>query len=632
MQIDKIRQNVLDFVKKNTIKIVIFLFSILTLAVTIYALLCTVYSDVIVQNGNDFWNLPSKCLLEKEIETTFQELIGIEKVNKSLFVFVLDISGSIVQNQLEPSAYQKYSGTIKAVNDTFAEKVLVLKEKDQVDIYDIAKARLYDLLLTLLEKNKSESSSEFAIWTIGDEGIKVFPPNEKVEVQTSSIKNAIKRINQPLNNVDNNTNFVNLFYRLKKVYKEELSKRPSPDYENPTFVITILSDLIHDVRYTERSREIENEWDGLKEKIQEICDSKIMSNMIVFSEKEPDIHRSVFSLFKENLDWYQLNKYLIGEEKNRTFLYTTRPTENNIIFYYENPNFISKSSFILIYTGSEKTEIKIDIPLQANDNIIQKISIFCQKHSATGDSLNDGKRIISGGSEYKVELETNEKLKLTFNGRIPSTLSSPILRISLCNNGRTYLVPIDFVKRLPDWASKLFNILKQIFLWVSILLGVVLLSFFILKIFVKDQKTEETEGKKSGEIPLSGFPDYKSISRDEGSASHPQGDPPGQTKEEKISRSHDPSKNDEQKEKESVDDDSGRSSNLKLIDINTATPNDLKKILSINAKCARKIKEKRPYHTIDDLRKYISRDIFERIKDQIVCENIAKGKISAGEK
>jgi len=292
-------------------------------------------------------------------------------------------------------------------------------------------------------------------------------------------------------------------------------------------------------------------------------------------------------LFKENLDWYQLNKYLVGEERNKNFLFTTRPTENNIKFYYENPNFISMSKFILKYTRPEANLIKIDIPLQENKNITQKISVYCEKHGAVDDPSKYRKRIISGGSEFKVELEKSEKIILAFNGRRPSSLSSPILRISLCNEGRTYLVPIDFVKRLPDWASKLFIVLQTLF-WVgSILLVVGLLVFFALKKVVKEQQTE------TGEKPS----------------------PPGNSfeKEESHGPKVDISPSSSIKDESPAEEKS-------LININTAQANELKALTGINAKRARQIKtmrENHPFKTIDELKGVLGKDIYRKIKDKI---------------
>lgn len=586
----KYREKVLDFFRKYALKIVGVILSILILVVSLYALFCTVYSDVIVQNNNEFIKLPEKSLTEKEIETTFKKLIGTENKSRNLHVFVLDISGSIKKGiKLGEDVYINYRDGIKSVNDKFGGGIINLKKRETMDVFDFVKSRLYRLLLALLQKNKDECNSEFAIWTIGDEAVKKYPDGRKVGVTENSIKDAIKRIDAPINKGEYNTNFVSLFYRLKKVYERELEQNKRDPYESPNFIITILSDLIHDVKnsYNSRSRELKENWNELKEEIKAICNSRIMANMMVISEKNPDIQKTIFSLFKDNIEWYRLNKFLIEEKRQKTFLFTVRTTKKNIIFYYENPNFISQSKFTIRYSQNKANKIRIDIPSKADSVSSQKIIISCRKINAKNEPLGDEQNIITGGSEYEVNLGKNQKIRLTFNGRLPESIYSPILRISLDNEGKTYLIPIDFIKRLPDWASRIFIALKVIFSWVSrigvFLIVAGLITFFFFKFGIRDQKSEKSE-----EIEENALPVQKSLEvEEEGTISEPDISPTDQFTEEDF------------------------------VNINSASNNELKKLPGISAKRAKKIRENRPYEKIDDLKEVLGKDSYRVIKDRI---------------
>ncbi len=485
------RQKVLKFLIKYFLDIRRTIFTLLMVVISLYALLCTVYSDVIVQNENDFLILPWKSLIEKEPETTFAELVGKEREEKCLYVFVLDISGSMRKNTLDESEYINYKKAIQMVDNTFAQNILKLENRKMTDKSDIARVRLYELLLSLLDKNRGGSDSEFAVWTLGDEGIKIYPEEGKAKVQYLTIRDAIKRISNTKGYWQRNTNFANLFNSLRIVYDEELSKYPlSESYERPMVVLTILSDFIDDVRYTAHSKEIENKWNELKKTIQEITNSKIMFNLIEFSEKEIESRRSIFPILKQNLNWIQWNEYHLGEERDNSFLYRVGIAKNTIKLYYKNPNFIPKSRFTIKYTGNEVNTIKIDILSQDNNNTAQKISLLCEKLGFKDDPIFANNQIISGGREFKVRLGASEQIRLTFSDRLPSGLSSPILRISMGNEGRTYQVPIHFIKKLPEWVPVLFLILQIFF--------VAMLSLILAEFIFFLSSRSKIKGPKNG--------------------------------------------------------------------------------------------------------------------------------------
>lgn len=456
---------VLNF-RKNVLTVIIFVLAL-------YGVLCTVYSDVIVQNKNNFITIPYQSLANDRVEATFSGLLGKKELKEgeenidkkknhnNSYIFILDISGSIENINIKTSLYTMYKEGIESAKVTFGCKI---SENAKPTVLDVAKVQLFKLLRELYLNKGEDTNDEFAIWTLGDEGKLIYPSDRKIKIEKQHIRRAIEEIDKIPNRVDRNTNFAHLFRRLTNEYKKELEEKQLDEYDNPYFIITIISDLVHDVKneFKDRSEKIEKIWEQLKEKIQQISYSRTMANLIVFSDIEPNIQKTIFHLFKSNMDWYRLNKVLIGEEKCNTFLYTVKTTPENIIFYYTNPQFISNSEYI-IKSADRDNDLKVDIPEEVNLVPVPKISLFCKKCSALGKETGEGKRLVSGGSEFEVKLGKDQQLKLIYNGRVPANLSVPVLRLSMSEDFKTILIPILFIKKLPKWASWIFIILQVLF-------------------------------------------------------------------------------------------------------------------------------------------------------------------------
>lgn len=444
----------------------------------LYGLLCTVYSDIIIQNHNDCFGLPYESIFNSGTEITFEDLIGQEKdkngnhskKSNNIYLFALDISASL-NNSIgtKSSLYDKYSRLIKEVDKN---SDLDIKIEPHPKGIDVAKAYLFSLL-KLLEK-RDNPVDEYAVWTLGNKGKRFFPEKKRVKISPGSIEKAISEINMIKSAEDLNTDFDSLFYRFSRDYKNELEKNQSSDQEGPFFIITILSDLVHDVENKyKRREEIEKVWISLKERILQICSSRAMINMIIFSSEEWDIRRTIFSIFKNNIEWYRLNKFQADENEGNDLLNTIIVSEKNLRFYYKNPYHISESSFFIQSTSKRKNTIKVEIPMIASPFPIPKFNISLRKLNAIGNPVDSRKRIFSGGSGRAITLNINQLIKFTYSGRPPSDLSFPILKLSLQNEGKTLLIPIDFVKRLPWWAAVFFIILQFL---------------FILSLFVKIKK------------------------------------------------------------------------------------------------------------------------------------------------
>ena len=369
------------------------LFHVLVIIIGLYGLLCTVYSDIITQNRNDCVLLPYKSILGNEIERSIEELTKNakkEQKQNNLYIFVLDISGSLEKINIKGTLKAKYEEDVKYVNDRIRGHKI--DENGEPGAIDIAKMKLYILLLELEKKNEEcDIEDEFAIWTLGDEGNLIFPNDgsEKIKISKKSIMNAIQEIDKK-DKFTRNTDFTSLFRRIIIQYQKDFRKGQKSIFDSPFIVITILSDLIHDVenKYKKRVKEIEKDWDNLENKIQEISDCRTMVNLIALSYKGLDVQKTIFPLFLDsNVDWFRLNRFLVGEGKKDKFLFTVRTSESNIRFFYTNSNYISNSSFVIKSLSNENV-IKIDLPEEIHYPQNAKLSVFCQKLNAKGEELN----------------------------------------------------------------------------------------------------------------------------------------------------------------------------------------------------------------------------------------------------
>lgn len=140
--------------------------------------------------------------------------------------------------------------------------------------------------------------------------------------------------------------------------------------------ITILSDLLHDVRgekdksgiSIKRKDEIKKNWDALELKIRDIAENlDIVVNMIILTkdglraETNFPKYKQIFSDFDKNLEWHELTENYVAGNLQKKLFFQPIISKQEINFYYETDDHIMNTVDIT-HPSEETSSITIDIP------------------------------------------------------------------------------------------------------------------------------------------------------------------------------------------------------------------------------------------------------------------------------
>jgi hypothetical protein len=441
------------------------------LILSIYALLCSVYSDIIIQNGNSSAIWPIGLYGNNELKLDSDNILynNVPREDeKKIYIFVLDCSSS-VNNIIESDILkEKYRTEFKNFGGYLTQRGYRPKEKPS--LIDLAKVRIGTTLFKLLDESKKDTKKvkdEFCIWRVEDEASTIYPPiKRKSDLEEDKVLEAVEFLLKTPNG-SKNTDFENLLQRLYQQY-DAFRKQESNQYSNPEITLVVFSDFIHDVdeKYTkqEQSEDIREQ---LVKKIQEVSSANIMMNFVILNEKELDIQKTIFPIFeKSNIYWFRLNKYPVNSDECNDLSYSAITAKENIKFYYVNSIRTDKSSFVLDHIG--KSKIKVDIPSKIGDLFFSDFALYCEHLNSSGEPKNpgkSGKMIVSGGQTFEIEPDPDDQLRFSYSGRIPLNTSNPLLRLSVVDTDKTYLIPIDFVKR-PSTPGVLIMIFFYLLMWI----------------------------------------------------------------------------------------------------------------------------------------------------------------------
>lgn len=398
--------------------------------------------------------------LDKELQTKSSK----SDVEKS-YIFVFDVSSSFLNDTDISELKDACENTIKDLNDESVfknknNKEININKYNNPSVLEIVKSYIFK---SLMELEDSSPNSNFAIWTLGSEPEILFP-NEKSKIGNVKVGEDFSEAIQELNKYKRKqgdekwTNFSKLMRKLMKTHKSEFENEYNRNGTQST-VLTIISDFNHSTESNESTRKKKED---LIEKIQVMTNASIIINMVELNENssiEPSTDIAISPLVSDNFDWYRLKKTLILNKKNQfeigDLLYTTKITQEEITFYYTSEKKINKSFTIFPPTGGKVT---IDLPSnlkQDNPIVFPNVVIKCTKVNKVGTQLDKkATSLATGERQYETELEAEEGIRLSYEGRLPYNPLPLALRVSIDKNNMSYLIPINFEKTLPSWVKR----------------------------------------------------------------------------------------------------------------------------------------------------------------------------------
>lgn len=440
-----------------TYKVLILLCS---LFFSLFTLLCSIFSDTIVQNGHDFIALPFRHV--KANISTRKAIADVAATaapdGKRLYLFVLDCSKSI--NGTKPPAWYQ------DIADILEQEAYPVTVDSEPNAEDAAKMSLYFLLRELVKNNSSnglghgsapdaETMDEFAVWAVCEEGQKIFPLDDiKEKVSRANVDKAIRQLeNGVATPSPDTTDFVNLFRKIRNTYSQTDDPHVS-HYEMPNLIITIISDFFHDDGTPESN--VEKSQRELEEETQRLSSKKIMMNMIVLAKDSGrDDTGHVFSYFRKNMEWYRINKEMIADDmasNGNKMLFPVFVAKDPLVVYYDNPVRIDGEFVLDIH---DEGRIWVSLPSEIDNSLIDKFSLQFGSVKIGQDARQAEmtKRIVSGGDSAVLDMRRGESIVFKYEGPLPAQPARPMIKISTESDRRSHLVPIHFVKRLPQWAA-----------------------------------------------------------------------------------------------------------------------------------------------------------------------------------
>jgi hypothetical protein len=463
---------------KDLIKL---LFEVLFLSITVYGLLCTVYADVIIQNDNEFFRLSRLTIPKKDLENDFGKIIGgmIEKDESqtaqegNLYILVFDISGSFQNERIDKNVSQNYRERIEKIRTLFNES---LNFDEDINILNLSKLRLYEILSEFYKYHDKYKNDKFSIWTLGDKGKRLYPAlifDEKINQKT--VFDAMNKLSKfRLIRPDDNTDYYDLLYKIILTNEDKIKPIIKDTNFSPKIILTFISDLLHDVDNKElfksKEKKIIEDWEKLEKKIEQICNSGIMVNLIILKNIDKENRKSVFPSFYKHLDWHRLNYPSLYDNENADLLFPNRYVEGNIKFCYTTPESVADISLCLKFPFNEEHECQISIIGEDNIPIIPRLSFHCKIPGTKDETI-----IFSDGGFFRPKIPESGMIKLRLRNRTLQSVSIPILKVSDFKSRVSYLIPIYFKKKLPEKVATFF----RVFL-VSIILCCLFIPFIIL--------------------------------------------------------------------------------------------------------------------------------------------------------
>lgn len=480
--------------------------------IAIYTLLYSNQSDIF-KTSLDILTVPYfrawKAIDGLENRMSIDELIGKEKndyppslagegapedeYENTIYIFVIDKSLSSKEKIKKPDWWDESIDLLRG-NDYLPSGMKDPTDGEEITAIEAAQIRLFTLLVGLVPKDPTQVKDLFAVWTVGSNGKRVFPDKKTIqipyligenlaEINENYVCRAIETIYESQKKLDKITDFKDLF---DKIFKEYKSRIPHSDFMNkqrPVMVVTILSDLLHDVKHKKGingdPQKVKKNWRELEDRIKELADYRIMANLIVL-EKDGQVvetvmpkHKQIFYEFKKSFGWQLFTGKVIREKLNEKILFPPKFIDNSIDFYYENDRLVAR-----YFELEANNEFRLIIDIPAKSDLTRQEGIRFP-WAILGAKEKVRKRGFLSSENEKIDIDTNilesQTLRI-FSNYIPPLsndkppLKNVTIRLIHEQNRRCYYIDIKFIKIIPLGVALLMIIMQVLTLWLTLLL------------------------------------------------------------------------------------------------------------------------------------------------------------------
>lgn len=407
----------------------------------------------------------------------------------SLYVFALDISKSTNFGILRPFWLENIANEIltnQYIEKSVSNKIRdITKQNYRVNAFDVAKLRLFEMLVKLSKMEGVKDRDSFAIWSIGTKSKRLFPDPgsytslrnlNKALITDSNIVHAIEQTIHLTAN-EFNTDFDALLTETFQEYQiEEFDQNIKNDQQ---IIITFISDLLHDteIKYKGRIEEIKKNWAKVVEKIQNLNDSRIIVNLIVITKDGkmikglPQKNMQLFPIFKEKIEWFRISDKTFDSSIENKFLYPKQYLNETLSFYYENER-TELNSIVLIF--SEDKEITFYLPKKIG---FESGKIKRLKLSVFGSDKKTLRSTgwLTYGEELSKKISENQSIHL--DAKIVSSIEDAPLCIISKTDNKSYFINITFRQVLNKQIAIIMKTLQYPIIGIAFTLSCLFIIF-----------------------------------------------------------------------------------------------------------------------------------------------------------
>jgi len=463
-------------------------------AVNIFAILLALFgafysinSEIISENGYNFFYPIIYAFESKATQTTMQQLIGPppakEKQRKYIYLLVLDRSFALDWKGDHPSWYTQTIDTLNRRTELNFDRYLRSRSGS-----DLCKINLFQVLFDI-----ENQPAHFVVLKLGDSTTKLYPLENKImscEANTGNILDAICQVEKNTrNDGELNTDFNSLITKVLENYINRLPKTSHPD-GLPLVKLIIISDLIHDVkvklekelrdnrRYTinQLSYSIKEDKVQLIAQIKELLKSPLLVNIVITRGAQ---HRKLLS--HEVYTWEYLNKTRkfppqkipIHRYTWLSLLYSVK-ARGTIDFYHKGNAFIpTETSFTILNDRQGDYKFSLDLPEKNSDPPKSTMKYQILDTGGTPIGEKSGYFDFKGAISEIQEVKPNHYIQFIYSMEVPPRDIISTLNVYPPGEKRRFFsVPVHFKKRFNT-----FNVI------IILLIYLYIISCFVYYLF-----------------------------------------------------------------------------------------------------------------------------------------------------